>query len=109
MLIRGSNTSWSNSVCLKIKSLLTVLCTFQESEHLKADGSVWKPFEGELPDDNGFSFEMVDGVFQVMGCKRNINGEPNSKRKPLVHPYPHIEEFMEDQNVLLALSTHGPV
>ena len=85
------------------------MCTFQESEHLKADGSIWKPFEGELPDDNGLSFEMVDGVFQVMGCKRNMNGEPNSKRKPVVHPYPHIDEFMEDQNVLLALSTHGPV
>ena len=88
----------------------TVFCAFQESEHVKADGSKWKPFEIEdVPDDNGYTFEMVDGVFQVIGCKRNLSGEPNTKRKPIVHPYPSIDEFMEDQNVLLALSTHGPV
>ena len=86
------------------------MCTFEESEHLKADGSRWQPFqEGTLPGDNGYTFEMVDGVFQIMSCKRNLNGEPNTKRKPFIHPFPCIDEFMEDQNVLLALSTHGPV
>ncbi len=85
------------------------MCTFQESEHLKTDGTVWEPFEGEIPEDNGYSFEMVDGVFQITGCKRALNGEPNEKQKPVVHPYPCIDEFMEDQNVLLALSIHGPV
>lgn len=86
------------------------MCTFQESEHLKTDGSIWKPFEeGQVPGDNGYTFEMVDGVFQIMSCKRNLDGEPNSKRQLITHPYPCIDEFMEDQNVLLALSTHGPV
>ena len=86
------------------------MCTFQESDHLKADGSRWEPFEEvEIPGDCGYTFELVDGVFQIMGCKRNLCGEPNTKRKPIIHPYPCIDEFMEDQNVLLALSTHGPV
>ena len=85
------------------------MCTFQESDHLKADGSKWQPFHGEIPGDSGYTFEMVDGVFQVTGCKRSIDGEPNKKQKPVIHPFPCIEEFLDDQNVLLALSTHGPV
>eukprot|EP00795_Rhopilema_esculentum_P016443 gene16443-7856_t len=86
-----------------------VMCAFQESEHLKADGSKWMPFHGEIPGDSGYTFEMVDGVFQVTGCRRSIDGEPNKKQKPVIHPFPCIEEFLDDQNVLLALSTHGPV
>ena len=89
---------------------LTVFCTFEESEHVKADGSTWQPFEaGNIPGDCGYTFEIVDGVFQLIECTRNVNGEPSTKRKPIVHPFPSIDEFMEDQNVLLALSTHGPV
>jgi len=87
-----------------------VLCTFEESEHLKADGSKWQPYEaGDVPGDIGYMFNMVDGVFQIIGCKHMLNGELNIKKEPVIHPYPSIDEFMEDQNVLLALSTHGPV
>ncbi|XP_057301542.1 AMP deaminase 2-like isoform X2 [Hydractinia symbiolongicarpus] len=87
------------------------MCVLHENEHLLPDGTVWRPFECEVPGDSGYMFELVDGVFQVTGCKREVNGElnTNTKTETVVHPYPCIEEFMEDQKVLLALSTHGPV
>ena len=85
------------------------MCAFEESDHIKADGSVWRPYDGDIPEANDYTFEMVDGVFQIKGCAKQMNGEENSEKKPVIHPYPCIDEFMEDQNVLLALSTHGPV
>ena len=88
---------------------LVVLCSFTESDHVKADGTVWEPFNCDVPGDNGYTFAVVDGVFQITGCRKDIDGKPNTKKKPVIHPFPCIEEFMEDQNVLLALSSHGPV
>jgi len=83
-------------------------CILTESEYLHCDGSVWHPFRCDIPGDSGYIIELVNGVFQVTGCKKPSNGDENVK-VPTVHPYPCIEEFMEDQKVLLALSTHGPV
>ena len=81
------------------------MCVVKETEHLAADGHEWKPFECEIPGDNGYNVEMVNGVFQVSGC-RFVREHTD---QPVNHPYPCIEEFMEDQKILLALSTHGPV
>lgn len=80
----------------------------QGNPNLNPDGSVWKPYECEIPGDIGYGFELVDGVFQVTSCKMMPNGN-SGKKKYTLHPYPCIDEFMEDQKFLLALSTHGPV
>ena len=74
-----------------------------------SDGKQWIPFNSEAPKDLGYTFEIEDGVFQITGCKRFANGEVNSKTESVIHPIPSIEEFIEDHNVMLALSTHGPV
>lgn len=82
----------------------------QGNPNLKPDGKVWKPFECDIPGDIGYNFELVNGVFQVMSCKKVPNGDTNGgTKKSTLHPYPCIDEFMEDQKFLLALSTHGPV
>eukprot|EP00794_Sanderia_malayensis_P011005 gene11005-12168_t len=89
-----------------------VLCSYgEDSSVLKSDGSIWKPYEFSKleEDDIGYTFDMVDGVFKITGCKRIVNGKINKKTNPLLHPFPSIDEFMEDYNVMLALSTHGPV
>ncbi|XP_015756583.1 PREDICTED: AMP deaminase 2-like [Acropora digitifera] len=54
---------------------------------------------------------MVDGVVQITACKRQTGGETviSDNPKPVEHPYPNLQEFFEDQNILLALSTHGPM
>uniref|UniRef100_A0A7M6DPC9 AMP deaminase n=1 Tax=Clytia hemisphaerica TaxID=252671 RepID=A0A7M6DPC9_9CNID len=80
----------------------------QGNPNLNCDGSVWKPFECDIPGDIGYNVELVDGVFQVLSCKKPVDGDSPNKKSTL-HPYPCIEEFMEDQKFLLALSTHGPV
>jgi len=80
----------------------------QGNPNLCADGSVWKPFECDIPGSSGYNVELVDGVFQVVSCNLVANGD-TKKQKRTPYPYPRIEEFMEDQKFLLALSTHGPV
>ena len=68
------------------------------------------PFDIEIPGDYGYDLEMVDGVMQITSCRSN---HPQSlllkNGKPKIHPYPDLKEFFEDQNILLALSTHGPM
>lgn len=81
----------------------------QGNPNLNPDGSIWKPFECDIPGDCGYNVELVDGVFQVISCKLMHNGNAGKERKGTMHPYPCINEFMEDQKFLLALSTHGPV
>ena len=86
------------------------MCILEEDNaNLTPCGKVWKPFECDIPEDIGYTFELVDGVFQIIGCVRAVDGHPNKIGKAIVHPYPCIAEFMEDQKILLALSTHGPV
>ena len=88
--------------------LILATCVLDQSnENLCQDGSIWKPFECELPDDCGYNFDLVDGVFQITSCKLSPTGD--QAKTATLHPYPCIEEFMEDQKFLLALSTHGPV
>lgn len=54
---------------------------------------------------------MVDGVIQITACKRTTDGKAtvSEKAEPVEHPHPNLQEFFEDQNILLALSTHGPM
>lgn len=63
------------------------------------------PFDCEVPGDCGYEVKMTEGVIQVISCK----GEGNSQECKIVHPFPDLQEFFDDQNVLLALSTHGPM
>ena len=51
----------------------------------------------------------MDGIFQITGCKRIVNGKANTKKEAVTHPFPSVNEFIEDHNVMMALSTHGPV
>ena len=101
----NSNLKVREWVLNKCFHFCKAMCVVKETEHLAADGHEWKPFECEIPGDNGYNVEMVNGVFQVSGC-RFVRGHTDQR---VNHPYPCIEEFMEDQKILLALSTHGPV
>ena len=73
--------------------------------------SVQSPYDIEVPGDCGYLFEMIDGVIQITACKRNTDGNVtiSDSAKPVEHPRPNLQEFFEDQNILLALSTHGPM
>ena len=64
-----------------------------------------------MPGDCGYLFEMIDGVIQITACKWSTDGEAvvSDKAEPVQHPRPNLQEYFEDQNILLALSTHGPV
>jgi len=54
---------------------------------------------------------MIDGVIQITACKREMSSMAtvSDSVKPVIHHSPSLEEFFEDQNILLALSTHGPM
>ncbi|XP_078381801.1 AMP deaminase 2-like isoform X2 [Oculina patagonica] len=73
--------------------------------------SVQSPYEIDIPGDCGYLFEMIDGVIQITACKRNVSADAtvSESAKPVIHPVPNLQEFFEDQNILLALSTHGPI
>ena len=73
--------------------------------------SVKSPYDIEVPGDCGYLFEMIDGVIQITACKKSTDGEAvvSDKAEPVQHPCPNLQEYFEDQNILLALSTHGPV
>lgn len=101
--------------CFSINKDLIFFCIIatcvldQPNKHLSPDGSIWKPFECGTPDDCGYNFELVDGVFQITSCKLPASTNGDTTKKAILHPYPCIEEFMEDQKFLMALSIHGPV
>lgn len=80
------------------------MCILEDNDHLVPDGTVWSPFDCEVKSSGNHTFELKNGVFQITGNKIR-----KSSSRDYVYPYPCIEEFMEDQKVLLALSTHGPV
>nr|XP_055073443.1 AMP deaminase 2 isoform X3 [Misgurnus anguillicaudatus] len=66
------------------------------------------PYEGQdmknLPSDLGYSCKMVDGVVHVY-TKQN----PMDKSTELDLPYPDLQEFITDMNVMMALIINGPV
>ena len=73
--------------------------------------SVQSPYDIEVPGDCGYLFDMIDGVMHITACKRDTNSDTavNESAKPITHPAPNLQDFFEDQNILLALSTHGPM
>jgi len=87
------------------------MCVLKEDEQVLPDGTRWNPFESEadMITEHKYTFELKDGVFQITGYADPGDPDAEKKRGQYVYPYPCIEEFMEDQKVLLALSTHGPV
>lgn len=54
---------------------------------------------------------MIDGVYHITACKRDVTSDftVSDSAQPVMHPAPNLQEFFEDQNILLALSTHGPM
>lgn len=92
------------------KSYEDVECLSQTS-NLSMDVSE-NPFKDiEIPEDCGYKFEMIDGVIQIISADTpNLDStlfEANGK--PKKHPYPSLQEFFADYNIVLALSTHGPI
>ncbi|XP_051551142.1 AMP deaminase 2-like isoform X3 [Myxocyprinus asiaticus] len=57
-----------------------------------------------LPCDTGYSCKMVDGVFHVY-TKQN----PMDNSTELDLPYPDLQEYIADMNVMMALIINGPV
>ncbi|KAJ8372815.1 hypothetical protein AAFF_G00276700 [Aldrovandia affinis] len=66
------------------------------------------PYEGQdpknMPPDLGFGCKMVDGVVHVYN-KRN----PMEKSTELDLPYPDLQEYIADMNMMMALIINGPV
>ncbi|XP_026862899.2 AMP deaminase 2 isoform X1 [Electrophorus electricus] len=66
------------------------------------------PYEGldptSLPPDMGYSLKMLDGVIHVYTHKSKIE-----KATELDLPYPDLQEYIADMNVMMALIINGPV
>uniref|UniRef100_A0A673HUQ7 AMP deaminase n=1 Tax=Sinocyclocheilus rhinocerous TaxID=307959 RepID=A0A673HUQ7_9TELE len=66
------------------------------------------PYEGQdmknLPPDAGYSCKMVDGVIHVYTAQN-----PMDKSTELDLPYPDLQEYIADMNVMMALIINGPV
>uniref|UniRef100_A0A8C2K843 AMP deaminase n=2 Tax=Cyprinus carpio TaxID=7962 RepID=A0A8C2K843_CYPCA len=66
------------------------------------------PYEGQdmknLPPDSGYSCRMVDGVIHVYTTQN-----PMDKSTELDLPYPDLQEYIADMNVMMALIINGPV
>ncbi|KAF7695363.1 AMP deaminase 2 isoform X1 [Silurus meridionalis] len=73
-----------------------------------APGSKTHPYEGldsaNLPPDMGYSCKMIDGVIHVFTHKSNME-----KATELELPYPDLQEYIADMNVMMALIINGPV
>ena len=70
------------------------------------------PFTGfDIPEDCGYKFKMVDGVLEIIGADHPNPDSPlfEANGKPKKHPYPTLQEFFADYNIVLALCTHGPM
>ncbi|XP_059424856.1 AMP deaminase 2-like [Carassius carassius] len=66
------------------------------------------PYEGQdtknLPPDAGYSCKMVDGVIHVY-----TEQSPMDKSTELDLPYPDLQEYIADMNMMMALIINGPV
>uniref|UniRef100_A0A8C2C8K8 AMP deaminase n=1 Tax=Cyprinus carpio TaxID=7962 RepID=A0A8C2C8K8_CYPCA len=66
------------------------------------------PYEGQhmknLPPDAGYSCKMVDGVIHVYTAQN-----PMDKSTELDLPYPDLQEYIADMNMMMALIINGPV
>ncbi|XP_063072054.1 AMP deaminase 2 isoform X4 [Engraulis encrasicolus] len=66
------------------------------------------PYEGQdpksMPSDMGYGCKMVDGVIHVYTKKNSMD-----KSTELDLPYPNLQEYIADMNVMMALIINGPV
>ncbi|XDV23058.1 hypothetical protein PO909_027779, partial [Leuciscus waleckii] len=66
------------------------------------------PYDGRhlknLPPDAGYTCVMVDGVIHVYTAQN-----PTDKSTELDLPYPDLQEYIGDMNVMMALIINGPV
>nr|XP_057939328.1 AMP deaminase 2-like isoform X4 [Doryrhamphus excisus] len=57
-----------------------------------------------MPPDMGYGCKMVDGVVHVYGSRATMD-----KNTELDLPYPDLQEYIADMNVMMALIINGPV
>ncbi|XP_035243903.1 AMP deaminase 2-like isoform X1 [Anguilla anguilla] len=66
------------------------------------------PYEGQdpknMPPDTGYGCKMVDGVMHVYTKRTTME-----KSTELDLPYPDLQEYIADMNVMMALIINGPV
>ncbi|XP_045600064.1 AMP deaminase 2 isoform X1 [Procambarus clarkii] len=62
------------------------------------------PWKIDVPEDCGYKFHMLDGVFQVYP-----NEEAEQQNEPLPYNYPDLLRYIQDMNLLCALIANGPV
>uniref|UniRef100_A0A8C1ASW7 AMP deaminase n=1 Tax=Cyprinus carpio carpio TaxID=630221 RepID=A0A8C1ASW7_CYPCA len=86
--------------------LCVCVCLSDMSVH--APVSETHPYEGQhmknLPPDAGYSCQMVDGVIHVYTAQN-----PMDKSTELDLPYPDLQEYIADMNMMMALIINGPV
>lgn len=84
--------------------LLYTLC-FTEKVFTPALKKGEDPFRTDnLPENLGYHLKMKDGVVYIYA-----NEAAAGKDEPKPLPYPHMEDFLDDMNFLLALIAQGPV
>ncbi|XP_073326457.1 AMP deaminase 2 [Pagrus major] len=70
--------------------------------------SVKHPYENQdpasMPPDMGYGCKMVDGVMHVYTTRNTME-----KSTELDLPYPDLQEYIADMNVMMALIINGPV
>lgn len=135
LFIRNKYMAYSiQNFCPTTESILkTIHKDYDMTQHLKEKRMVTKSYEDVeclsqtsnlsleesenpflnivIPEDCGYKFEMIDGVIQITGSDGH---RPDStlfeaNGKPKRHPYPSLQEFFADYNIVLALCTHGPI
>ncbi|XP_042217847.1 AMP deaminase 2-like isoform X3 [Homarus americanus] len=62
------------------------------------------PWKTDVPENCGYRFRMVDGVFQVYS-----NEEALLQNEHLSYNYPDLSRYIQDMNLLCALIANGPV
>uniref|UniRef100_A0A8C1MLL9 AMP deaminase n=1 Tax=Cyprinus carpio TaxID=7962 RepID=A0A8C1MLL9_CYPCA len=86
----------------------TYVCVSLSDMSVHAPVSETHPYEGQhmknLPPDAGYSCKMVDGVIHVYTAQN-----PMDKSTELDLPYPDLQEYIADMNMMMALIINGPV
>lgn len=62
------------------------------------------PFQCDFLDDGGYCLKAVNGVTHVYKNEEDLLND-----SPLDFPYPQLQEFLTDQNIMFALMSDGPM
>ncbi|KAK3882003.1 hypothetical protein Pcinc_013589 [Petrolisthes cinctipes] len=62
------------------------------------------PFDVDMPEDNGYCFQMVDGLFQIYSSEEDLK-----QNKPKNYHFPDFTRYIQDHNLMCALIANGPV